>query len=626
MHTQDIALNKLFPSTKNVRKIATAGIEALAESITAHGLLHNLVVEEVGKNRYEVIAGGRRLAALKKLAERKEIKASHPVPCAIIPAEANVSEISLAENVSREPMHPADELEAWRALVDGGSSIEDIAARFGVTPGVVTRRLKLARVSPVLLDLFRKDEIDLEQLRALAISDDHATQERIWNATPPHMRHAGYLKNALTASHVAASDRRAVFVGIDAYIEAGGEILNDLFSTRDGRYLKDSALLDRLALEKLEGFAEPLRADGWKWVQCVPVFGYEERHAFGRLNPVKVDLTEEEDAQLSALAEEHDELVAEYEADESDELRERIEAISQQIDALNAKQWRITDEGKAASGVVLAIDHQGELEIHGGLVRPEDRKTAAEAAGVNASTMGGKQEKEKKPVSDKLVEEMSAHRTAALRAEVMNRPDVALVAIVHNLALCVFNWPGYDNAKSPSMVSFSGYSYSLHSKAEGIEETPAWQAVEEAHAAWTERLPSASADLWSWLAEQDQAVLLDLLAFCTANTIYAVEGQGAGSDRRQAEATATLAREVNLDMAKWWSATEQTYLGRVSKPLVIEAVKEANPSFDVKPLESMKKAALAEAAAKVLDGTGWLPAYLRTEAEAGQVQQQEAAE
>jgi ParB family chromosome partitioning protein len=168
-----IPLSKLAVSPLNVRKTGGLTIEDLATSIEAHGLIHNLVVTKAAKgDKHQVIAGARRFAALTKLAKEKRIPKSYGVACRIIDAEGS-TETSLAENVIRTAMHPADQFDAFRSLIDQGMGVEDVAARFGVTPTTVRQRLKLSNVAPRLFELYRADEINLDQLMALAVTDDH---------------------------------------------------------------------------------------------------------------------------------------------------------------------------------------------------------------------------------------------------------------------------------------------------------------------------------------------------------------------------------------------------------------------------------------------------------------------
>ena len=233
-NTQSIAsipLNKLVPWDGNVRKTdAGKGLEELIASIEAHGVLQSLVVRKASRGKYAIVAGRRRYLALSSLAKDGVIQPDAPVPCSIIPGSVDATEISLTENVVRAPMHPADQYEAFRDLIDSGSTIADIAARFGISEVAVKQRLKLARVSPAVLEAYRAGDLSLEQIQAFAISDDHDAQERLlgdlseWNSDPEDIR------TALTQDEIAASDKRARFVTLDAYEAAGGAVRRDLFA------------------------------------------------------------------------------------------------------------------------------------------------------------------------------------------------------------------------------------------------------------------------------------------------------------------------------------------------------------------------------------------------------------
>jgi ParB family chromosome partitioning protein len=192
MNIQLIPLSQLVPSPDNVRKIKT-GIESLAVSIAAHGLLQNLQVRPGNGDTFELLAGGRRHAALKLLAKQKKIAPDYPVPCEVREG-SDATEISLAENEMREAMHPADQFEAFKKLADEGKGPEEIAARFGTTPKIVAQRLKLAVVSPKLIALYRKEEMTLDCLMAFTVSDDHKGQEKVWAARPRVRNGASILK------------------------------------------------------------------------------------------------------------------------------------------------------------------------------------------------------------------------------------------------------------------------------------------------------------------------------------------------------------------------------------------------------------------------------------------------
>ena len=265
----------LRPLGRNTRKTALRmSIPELAASIQRIGLLQNLVVTAVGEH-YEVIAGGRRLAALKLLAKRRIIPKDWEVPCLLVPDEA-ARTASLTENVQREAMHPADQFEAFAALRAEGRSIEDIAADFGVTPLAVQRRLKLANVSPRLLADYRAGSVVLDQLMALAIVDDHAAQEAAFYDAPEYQRSPSVLRERLTEREIDASrSPLARFVGLDTYEAVGGNIRRDLFAEGDtGVYLSDVALLEKLAQQKLDDLAAEVRAEGWAWVETMLVASY----------------------------------------------------------------------------------------------------------------------------------------------------------------------------------------------------------------------------------------------------------------------------------------------------------------------------------------------------------------
>jgi ParB family chromosome partitioning protein len=270
----DISLAKLIPCPANVRRTgAGSGIDALAASIQAHGLLQSLVVrpnldgEGQASGRYEVVAGGRRLAALKLLAKQKWITRSTAIPCRVLESDGvDGAEASLAENVVRHDMHPADQFEAFHGLHQGGIGIEDIAARFGVSAHTVRQRLRLASVSPALIQAYRDEELTLDHLAAFAVTEDREGQERVFGQLQTWQRNPDTIRRLLTHALMPATDRKALFVGLDAYTAAGGTLQRDLFSEDRGGWITDTVLLERLVAERMEREAEVIRAEGWRWV------------------------------------------------------------------------------------------------------------------------------------------------------------------------------------------------------------------------------------------------------------------------------------------------------------------------------------------------------------------------
>lgn len=341
-----VPLNKLKKSPRNARKTphTEAEIEAYAASIAAKGMFQNLVVEPEldGEGKptgfYLVSIGeGRRLAQLLRV-KRKEIKKSEPIRCVIDTAN-DPFEISLDENVTRAAMHPADQFEAFRALAQNrGLSAADIAARFGVSAHVVKQRLKLGAVSPTLMQVYRDGDLTLEQLQAFAITDDHARQEQVYKNLS-YNREPWIIRRELTANNVAATDRRAIFVGAEDYLENGGTIIRDLFTEDRGGFYEDAALLDRLVIGKLEWIAQSVQeAEGWKWVDVH--IDYPHGNGMRRAYPQPVEFSEEDAAAYDAAQEELERLSAEWEdADvdlppDVDERFAELEAEIERIDAL----------------------------------------------------------------------------------------------------------------------------------------------------------------------------------------------------------------------------------------------------------------------------------------------------
>jgi ParB family transcriptional regulator, chromosome partitioning protein len=304
-----VPLNRLKKSPKNVRKVphTTAEIKAFAASIAALGMLQYPVVEpEAGPKGkptgfYLVNTGeGRRLAQLLR-AKRKEIKADEPIPC-LLDTEHSATEISLAENAIRTDMHPADQYEAFAKLHgEEGMSAEDIAARFGVIAAVVRQRIKLGAVSPKLRGLYRKGDMNLDQLSAFAITEDHKRQERVWSELPTFNRSRETILLALSEGQVHSNDRRAVFVGAKAYEDACGSIIRDLFDAYGGGFFADAELLSRLAREKLQGHADKVAAEGWRWIVAETAFDYETCAGMRRVFAKPVPLSKTERKRLRKL-------------------------------------------------------------------------------------------------------------------------------------------------------------------------------------------------------------------------------------------------------------------------------------------------------------------------------------
>lgn len=212
-----IPLARLVASAANVRNTgAKDGIGELAASIAAHGLRQNLNVRPNYTERFEVVAGGRRLRAPRMQVKQKRLPKDVTLPCIVMEGGEDASEVSLVENTLRAAMHPDDQFVAFAALVEGGMPVEDVSARFGVAPALVERRLRLAKVSPKLRGPFRKGELTLDHIMAFKVTDDHGEQERVWQELPDWRRGPDDIRAALTREAVRLDTPLARFVGVEA--------------------------------------------------------------------------------------------------------------------------------------------------------------------------------------------------------------------------------------------------------------------------------------------------------------------------------------------------------------------------------------------------------------------------
>lgn len=628
-----IPLSRLRPSSRNVRKNGGASIPELASSIARVGLLQNLtVVAAPDGEHYEVVAGRRRLAALKLLVKRRKLAKDHAVHCLLVPDDA-ARTVSLTENVQREAMSPIEELFAWKDLAAEGRPVEDIAADFGVTPLVVQRRLKLANVSPRLLEDFDTQAVTLEQLMALAITDDHAAQEAAFYDSPQWQRNPEALRDHLTSEEIDASrDAVARFVGQETYEQAGGGIRRDMFADeRNGIFLTDGGLLESLARDKLASIVEQVRAEGWAWVDAAPRATSADLYQFQRARSTRRAPNKTEAKRIAKLEAQQAKLQDRVDDENEDMTDEQAQALHTEMDELG-NELETIERGLieyppavlTLAGAVVSVDHAGAVVVHRGLLREEQAKALRTQEQQESGTAGnggigdnggsgpdaGTAEPAKLGISEKLAKRLSAHRTAALQAEVARHPQIALVAVVHRLALRVVG-DVYCLEGSPVNISASPQDgLGLH--APDIAESPAAIGMAEVRQAWTDRLPKDPDTLFAELLAYPQQELLSLLAVCVASTI------GAVTTRESDRPAVLLAQAVELDMHAWWTPTSAGYFAHVSKAKTLEAVQVFAPE-QVNRLAKLKKAEIASEAERLAAGTGWLPVMFQKAAAVAEV-------
>jgi ParB family transcriptional regulator, chromosome partitioning protein len=664
--SRDIPFNKLRLSQSNVRRIkADLSIDELAEDIARRGLLQSLNVRPImdangsETGQYDVPAGGRRFRALQLLIKQKRFSKTGPVPCIVRDADTDIlaEDDSLAENVQRVALHPLDQYRAFMALREKGQTEETIASSFFVPVTVVKQRLKLASVAPSLLETYAEDGMTLEQLMAFTITSDHARQEQVWEAIQQsYNRDAYQIRRMLTEKTVRASDKRVRFVGIEAYEAAGGAVSRDLFQNDDGGWLDDPALLDRLVAQKLKLEAETIAAEGWRWIEAATELPFGYTHGLRRIDGRAAELTDDEQSQLDTAQAEYNSLSDEYQDAEElpDEVDTRLGELEAIIASFEERPVVFDRDEVARAGAFVNLRSDGKLAVERGYIRPGvERQAGGDDAGVDSgddhaaggngsstgrtdaviTVAGEKADPEDdeddvvRPLPDRLVLELTAHRTLALRDAVAQHPEVALTLLLHKLVTDTFQRGG-----SSGCLEVSVRHVFFQVQANDLKDSPSASSIAARQEAWRNELAVLTEDtdenaLWNWLHGLDSTSRLALLAHCVSYGVNALQekvdrycGTGIsphGLNQRLTEAN-RLAAAVNLDMVEaGWRPTADNYLSRVTKPRILEAVREGAGEQAAELIAHLKKGDMAREAERLLANSGWLPEPLRNAGDDG---------
>ncbi len=620
---RNIPLSRLELAPENVRKTPEdpASFAELKASIAAHDLLENLIVRiedpvEDGVERCAVVAGGRRLAAMKALAEEGALDADHPVPCRVIGAAENAGELSLAENVVRVAMHPADQVVAFTKLAEAGVAVSAIAARFGVAERLVEQRLRLGGVAPELLDAYRAQEMDLDTLKAFTVTTDHARQRTAWEQVKEQgYRPSGWqVRRMLTEESVPAVSAVARFVGEEAYEAAGGTLTRDLFAGEDGSgtWYDDPALLNELATEKLHVAADELKKR-WKWAEAVLDTDWSAIAGFGRISPEPAAPTEEEKAERESLRVRQDEL-ADLDDDEwTEELACEVEGIESRlrtIDEAVEARAAFREQDFAIAGCISTVGHDGRLKVVEGLVRPEDMPERTDAGGEDDGTDPGRVDasaiteplaappdprakvREETGIGIGLADDLRAVRTTLVKAHLSGDFEAAFDLALFQIARAVFK-VGYR-------------ADALDIAFRETAERPPTRASDEEFAAWSPgeaMLADRSGLSLDWMELEDEgesfakmrALTLEekqsLFAAAIARTL---KGQLAFEPGARPELEATVAR-LDIDFAKHVRPAAAMFWSRIRKDRILAVARATLGPVWASARAKYKKADLARA-------------------------------
>lgn len=626
---KSIPLNKLVQSPRNVRRCSDVAADAeLKASIAAHGLLQNLVVRPAAKGKFEVDAGERRRRAMLALADAKALPRDHEVTCLVLgdTAEAAI-ETSLAENFHRLAMNPADEALAFASLIESGTSVEEVARRFGLTLRFVEGRLRLATLAPVVFEALAAGEITLDMAKAYGATSDQEIQARVfaqigqgyYAPTPDSVR------RMVLSGTVRGSDPRARLVGREAYLEAGGRIERELFDDEDSESWADVALLEALATAKMDEHATALAAEqGVAWVRPTldTYVGHAAIEGLVRLPAEPAPLSEPELARLDALDTAYDENAAILEDEDSADdaiagAEAAIEAIERETQEIRNRPPVLPDERKREAVMILTLSRDGTPTLQPMFYGERQTETLGDGDELEIVTADGAGTPRRAALSKRLVDELAMQRRDVLALHVASDPALALDFMVFALADAdaidcgsraattirggvpagpIVGFEAKDAAATASLAEFKA----------GLDES--WRAGEDT----AERFKRFRA-----LSDEARATWLGYVVGRTLEASLDIAGE------RRIPLHDHLGRSIGIDIAQWWRPTAANYFDRVPKATILEALGEVGGHELSSRFASVKKADLAASAERVFAGTyitdadvreralAWAPAVMR---------------
>jgi ParB family chromosome partitioning protein len=608
---RNIAIGRLQLSARNVRRACDprADLELKAD-IEAHGLLQNLVVTPSRKPRgfFSVEAGGRRLRALQSLVEEGKVGPSHEVCCHVIDRRSDAVEVSLAENFQRLAMNPADECLAFGQLVEQGEDVEGIAHRFGLTVRFVEGRLRLASLAPVVFGALGAGEISIDMAKAYAATPDRERQAYVFEQVKSHFgsAHPDSIRRMMTQETASGTDRRARFVGEEAYVAAGGRIERDLFADDAATRWLDVALLERLAGEKLEALAAEKAAEaGLAWVRPTleAWVGRAQTEGLQRLRVETAPYTEAEQVRLETL---DDELQAANAVLEDEDAGEQAQAEAEaRVQAIEAEMEAIADKSpaleglKAEAGAFLVIDESGQAildEDYFVELGTESARARANDGGEQGSGVPGAAAPPRaSSLSQRLVDELAIQRRDILAVHVASN-----AAFARDLAtfLMIDRKPGYARQTGSTLRApapsdpVAGFETPGAAAIVGLVK-----AADALDGNWTDGATAAERfDRFRALPEPARDAWLAFAVAATLEASLNLEGLKACPFHDH------LGQLLGIDVARWWRPTGVNYFDRIPKALALAALAEVGGEALAGRHSGLRKAELAQTCERFFAG------------------------
>ncbi|WP_267347117.1 ParB/RepB/Spo0J family partition protein [Sphingomonas sp. GM_Shp_2] len=633
---KSVKVSNLSLSSDNVRKRGLEfGLEELATSIAANGLLQNLVVTPLKKaGTFTVKAGGRRLRALQLLIERGTLPADHAVPVLVLAIDGAASVgASLAENRQRVPMNPADDCLAFKHLIDQyDMTVEAVAIQQAVTTRFVEQRLRLADLAPSIFEALGAGEIDLGVAQAYAVTADVDRQARVFEQMKLsyYGKQPDNIRRAILNGTVRANDAKARFVGREAYIAAGGRIDGDLFAQDTGdENWTDVDLLEELATKKLEAAATDLaQAEGLAFVTPIAAthVPYDMERQLHEFHAAARMLSDDEAARVEALGIENDALAEALATElsdgtpEADAANERLDAIERELEEIDAARKAIDPEVKAQLGTFVYIGGDGEPRVHTRLF--SEKPVIDPKSGVTTGDPDGKEDGEPGDVrgdvdpaprlSATLTEELATQRRQILVAHVASDPAIALDLTIFLIAQSVVFASSY--VRNHSTLRSEAAPFPIFAFCD--EGSMASQAIEDQRqhldTSWAGHTTmSARFDAFRTLADDARGAWA---AFAIANTLEATLNVPDGG--RANAFHDHLGRLLEIQVANWWRPTAENYFSRVKKGVMLDALEEIGGPILRGRYKDAKKGELAATCGSLCNGQGIVEAEIREKASA----------
>ena len=540
-----VAIGDLVAYPANVRskspeEYASENISNLKASIGVLGIIQPLLVQKID-GKFGVLAGGRRRAALIELVADKTAKGfttKTKIECRLVPDNCDVTTaLSLAENITQAPMNAIDEFEAFARMMEvDGQSPDTIAKTFGTTIAAVKGRLRYGLIHPDIRAAARAKIITLDTMKAFADHPSQEVQREVFEALTKDgdsYVQAYTVRQALKTRGVQVSDDIGAFVR-EAYEARGGPIAADLLEEHS--VLEDIALVEEIMVEKLTAAAEDARVElGFAWAEALVRYDYATMAEYGRVYPGPIEPDVVGQKRVDAITEELEKLQLEME-DESLEtdvynaLYDRVDALEEEARDL---QEAYSAEDLTRSGVIGSWSN-GQITLHVGLVRPEDKQeqtlqtnNAGGASGdVSVGADGQGADAIVYPAS--LTQDLKTERAMALGAAMTLHPQATLDLTLFKLVTDVL---GGMSATHGIKVE-ARKEYRSHAKMDEIDGTSLEQ-VAEAHDAldltWADEAKSP-ADQFVAFRALEAGEKAKLVAYATASTTQSCFARSRQSD------------------------------------------------------------------------------------------------